>query len=315
MFFSVFWSTARDSVPQFLTNQAVLVNLGHNYNGCYSYPGFSPMHAIGSANPSVELMKKYPRISIITPSFNQGNFIEQTILSVLSQDYPNLEYLVMDGGSSDATLNVLKKYSGKITWFSEADNGQTHAINKGLRRATGSIVGYLNADDLLFPGVLGKVAEAFIDGPQTWWVMGKCRIVDEEDHEIRRPITVYKNALLRLHSFSSLLMTNYISQPATFWRREALESVGYLDESLRYVMDYEYWLRLYSKYPPVFIPEYLAAFKIHRNSKTTSTGHKDIYVAEEKIVVQRYARSRFQMFLHNAHRSLMTFAYSVMNRG
>lgn len=261
-----------------------------------------------------EFMEKHPRISIITPSFNQGNFIEQTILSVLSQDYPNLEYLVMDGGSSDTTLNVLKKYSERIIWTSESDQGQTHAINKGLRRATGSIVGYLNADDLLLPGTLNKVMDVFINRPQTWWVTGKCRIVDEENKEIRRPITVYKNTLLGLHTFSLLLMTNYISQPATFWRREALESAGYLDENLRYVMDYEYWLRLYSKYPPVFIPEYLAAFKIHRSSKTTSTGHKDVYVDEEKIVVRRYARSRFQMFLHNAHRLMMTFAYSVMNR-
>lgn len=260
-------------------------------------------------------MKKYPRISIVTPSFNQGSFIEETILSVLSQDYPDLEYLVMDGGSSDATLNVLKKYSGKITWFSEADKGQTHAINKGLRRATGSIVGYLNADDLLLPGALRKVGEMFIEDPQIWWLTGKCQIVDEENNEIRRPITVYKNMLLGWHSFSLLLMTNYVSQPATFWRRDALESLGYLDESLRYVMDYEYWLRLYAKSPPIFIPEYLAAFKIHRNSKTTSTGHKDVYISEEEIVVQRYVRSRFQMFLHHVHRSLMTFAYSVMNRG
>lgn len=260
-------------------------------------------------------MKKYPRISIVTPSFEQGDFIEETILSVLSQEYPDLEYLVMDGGSSDATLNVLKKYSGKITWCSEPDQGQAHAINKGLRRATGSIIGYLNADDLLLPGALRKMAEAFMGNSQNWWVTGKCRIVDEENREIRKPITVYKNALLRWNSFPFLLMTNYISQPATFWRREALDAIGYLDERLRYVMDYEYWLRLYSKGPPIFIPEYLAAFKIHRDSKTTSTGHKDVYIAEEKVVVQRYARSRPQMVLHNAHRSLMTFAYSLMNRG
>lgn len=260
-------------------------------------------------------MEMHPKISIITPSLNQGDFIEQTILSVLSQGYPDLEYLVMDGGSSDATLKILEAYSGKVTWLSEADRGQTHAINKGLQRATGSIVGYLNADDLLLPGTLKKVAEAFVDYPQARWVTGKCRILDEENNEVRRPITVYKNMLLSMHSFSLLLMTNYISQPATFWSRAALESAGYLDESLRYVMDYEYWLRLYSKYPPVFIPEYLAAFKIHRNSKTTSTGHKDVYIEEEQIVIRRYVRSRFQMFLHNTHRLLMTFAYSVMNRG
>jgi len=141
-------------------------------------------------------MEMHPKISIITPSFNQGDFIEQTILSVLSQDYPNLEYLVMDGGSSDTTLTILKKYSGKVTWISEADQGQAHAINKGLRRASGSIVGYLNTDDVLLPGTLKKVADAFINDPQTVWVSGKCRIVDEENNEIRRPITVYKNTLL-----------------------------------------------------------------------------------------------------------------------
>jgi len=260
-------------------------------------------------------MEMHPKISIITPSLNQGDFIEQTILSVLSQDYPNLEYLVMDGGSSDTTLGILKKYAAKVTWISEADQGQTDAINKGLRRATGAIVGYLNADDLLLPGTLKKIAQAFINHPKSCWVTGKCRIVDEENNEIRRPITVYKNMLLGLHSFTLLLMTKYVSQPATFWRRESLESIGYLDENLRYVMDYEYWLRLYSKSPPVFLSEYLAAFKIHQSSKTTSTGHRDIYVDEEKIVVGRYVRSRFQMFLHNAHRLLMTFAYSVMNRG
>src|SRR5918996_5336836 len=157
-----------------------------NYNGCYSGLTFPPDTRY---DPTIERMKKYPRISIITPSFNQGNFIEETILSVLSQEYPDLEYLVMDGGSSDATLDVLKKYSGRITWFSEPDQGQTDAINKGLRRATGSVVGYLNADDLLLPGALNKVAQTFTADPQAWWVTGKCQIVDEENNEIRTPIT------------------------------------------------------------------------------------------------------------------------------
>src|SRR5215208_6362038 len=123
-------------------------------------------------------MEMHTKISIITPSLNQGDFSEQTILSVLSQDYPNLEYLVVDGGSSDATLGVLAKYSGKVIWLSEVDKGQTDAINKGLRRATGSIVGYLNADDLLLPDTLKKVEQAFSNHPQTGWVTGKCRIVD-----------------------------------------------------------------------------------------------------------------------------------------
>lgn len=261
------------------------------------------------------LLKTCPKISIITPSLNQGEFIEKTILSILSQNYPNLEYLVMDGGSSDNTLKILEKYIERIKWVSEPDKGQTHAINKGLRMTSGSIVGYLNADDLLMPGALWKVAETFTADPNVMWITGKCRIVNEENNEIRKSITKYKNILLHLRSFPLLLMTNYISQPATFWRREALNEVGPLDENLHYVMDYEYWLRLYSKYPPAFIPDYLASFKIHQKSKTTSTGHKGIYIDEEKDIIQRHTRSHSLLLLHNAHRSLMTHVYSLINRG
>lgn len=257
---------------------------------------------------------EYPKISIVTPSLNQGEFIEETILSVLSQDYPRLEYLVMDGGSSDDTLRVLEKYSGRIKWVSEADKGQTNAINKGLRLTDGGIVGYLNADDLLLPGSLRKVAGVFTRHPGAVWAIGKCRIVDGDNNEIRKPITRYKNILLKLGGFPLLVMTNYISQPATFWRRDALDTAGFLDENLHYVMDYDYWLRLYSRYSPVFLPDYLASFKIHPSSKTTSTGHRNVYVEEEKLVIRRYTNSRWLLLLHDLHRLLMTAAYSVVNR-
>lgn len=257
---------------------------------------------------------KHPRISIITPSLNQGEFIEETILSVLSQEYPCLEYLVMDGGSSDNTIRVLEKYSNKIKWVSETDNGQTNAINKGLQLTDGSIVGYLNADDLLLPGSLWKVAGVFTQHPDVMWTIGKCRIIDGKNNEIRKPITRYKNFLLKLGGFPLLVMTNYISQPSTFWRRDVLDAVGFLDESLHFVMDYDYWLRLYFRYPPVFIPDYLASFKIHPASKTTSTGHRNVYIEEEKRVIRRYTGSRWLLLLHDLHRLFMTGAYSVVNR-
>ena len=257
---------------------------------------------------------KYPTISIITPSLNQGKFIEETILSVLSQDYPCLEYLVMDGGSSDNTIMVLEKYSEKIKWISEPDSGQTNAINKGFQLTNGSVVGYLNADDILLPGSLWEIAKTFTDHPDTMWVTGKCRIINEKNNEIRKLITGYKNILRWFGGFSLLVMTNYISQPSTFWRREVLAEAGFLDENLHYVMDYEYWLRLYSRYSPVFIPDYLASFKIHQSSKTTSTGHRNVYIEEEKYVIRRHTRSRFLLLLHNVHRLLMTWAYAFINR-
>ena len=256
----------------------------------------------------------YPKISLVTPSLNQGRFIEATIQSVLSQKYPNLEYLVMDGGSSDNTLDVLKRYSSQLKWISEKDTGQTNAINKGLRMASGDIVAYLNADDLLLPGALLRIANLFMEHPQTVWITGQCRIIDENNQEIRKLITAYKNLWLRLSHPSILLITDYISQPSTFWRASVMSEMGYLNESLHYVMDYEYWLRLYTKYPPLFIPEYLAAFKIHLQSKTTSTGHKNIFIEEERTIIQRHTNSRAFMLLHDLHRLLMTSIYSLINR-
>ena len=262
-----------------------------------------------------ELPNPYPKISLITPSLNQGRFIEATIESVLSQDYPNLEYIVMDGGSSDNTLQVLARYSGQLKWVSEKDDGQTNAINKGLRMASGEILAYLNADDIYLPGTLLRVARLFMERPEVMWVTGQCHIIDEDNQEVRKLITAYKNFWLRFAHPSMLLVTDYISQPATFWRSKILDEFGYPDESLHYAMDYEYWLRLYSKYPPLFIPEYLAAFKIHPHSKTTTTGHKDVFIDEERTAIQRHTNSRLMLTLHDFHRWLMTSVYAVINRG
>lgn len=261
-----------------------------------------------------ESLHPYPKISLITPSLNQGKFIEATIQSVLSQNYPDLEYIVMDGGSADNTLKILERYSGQLKWISEKDNGQTDAINKGLCMANGEILAYLNADDLLLPGTLLKVAQTFMEHPEAMWVTGQCRIIDENNREVRRLITIYKNLWLRFTSPSALLITDYVSQPATFWRSRALDEFGYPDESLHYAMDYEYWLRLYSKYPLLFIPEYLAAFKIHPHSKSTTTLHKNVYIDEERVALQRHTHSKFLLTLHDIHRWLITSVYALLNR-
>jgi glycosyltransferase involved in cell wall biosynthesis len=259
-------------------------------------------------------LEKYPRISIITPSKNQGQFIDQTIQSVLMQGYPDLEYIVMDGGSSDNTIDILKKYSDRLTWVSEEDSGQANAINKGMKIATGEIVAYLNADDILLSRSLFKVAEAFYNDPKAMWLTGQCRIIDEQGAEIRKPITIYKNILLRMRGMPLLLVTNYISQPSTFWRRELITMMGLLDEDFHYAMDYEYWLRFYAKYPPIFVPKYLAAFKIHQSSKTTSSGHKREYIDEEKRIIMRHGRLKLFLILHNVHRLIMSSTYSLINQ-
>ena len=256
----------------------------------------------------------HPKITIVTPSLNQGHFIDETIRSVLGQGYPNLEYIIMDGGSTDNTVDILRTYSDRLTWTSEKDKGQSHAINKGLQIASGDIVAYLNADDLLLPGALKKVAQEFQRDSNLMWVTGRCRIINEAGQETRKLITMYKNLLLRLHHPSLLLITDYISQPATFWKAEVYRNLGPFEESLHYAMDYEYWLRLIEKHPLGIIPEDLAAFRVHPQSKNTNAGHRAVYVDEEKTVIQRYTKSKVLLTLHDIHRWLMTTVYSVTRR-
>ena len=255
-----------------------------------------------------------PKVTIITPSLNQGQFIDATIHSVLSQGYPNLEYIIMDGGSSDNTLDILHSHSDRVKWVSEKDTGQTNAINKGLRMASGDIMAYLNADDLFLPGTVEKVARKFMENPDAMWITGRCRIINENGQEVRRLITAYKNLLLRVQNRSLLLITDYISQPATFWRADIFRDLGPLDESLHYAMDYEYWLRLNAKYPLLVIPDYLAEFRIHSQSKNTNAGHRDVYIDEEVSVIRRHTRSNFLRILHKVHRRLMTTVYSAINK-
>ena len=257
--------------------------------------------------------KMWPRISIVTPSLNQGDFIEETIRSVLDQAYPNLDYIVVDGGSTDDTLSVLDKYSGQISWVSEVDRGQTDAINKGLKLATGEVLAYLNADDLLLPNSLWDVADIFTNHPEAKWITGRCKIVDENNIDVRRAIYHYKNFLLRFSSYRLLLVTNYISQPTTFWRRELMELCGLFDDNLNYVMDYDYWLRAWKIATPYIYHHDLAGFRIQRQSKTTSGGHLGAYISEESAVVKKHSTSVFWRRMHDIHRVFMTGLYHLLN--
>ena len=197
-------------------------------------------------------MNLTPRISIITPSLNQRHFLEGTIKSVLNQNYPNLEYIVIDGESTDGTLELLDRYGDKIKWISERDNGQSDAINKGLAMATGEIIGIINSDDVYEEGVFLKIGECFQRYPDILWVTGKCRIINEEGEEVRRLITAYKNFWLWLNLKNSLYVLNYISQPATFWRKKLVDQIGLFSETLHLAMDYDYWLRAYQSTFSIF---------------------------------------------------------------
>ncbi len=249
-----------------------------------------------------------PKITVITPSFNQGQYIQQTIRSVLDQDYPNLEYLLLDGGSSDGTLKILESYRDRLWFASEPDRGQTHAINKGLALASGEIVCFLNSDDQFAPGALAKVGAFFAAHPECAWLSGRCRIVDEGGVETLKPISAYKNFWLAFHSPSVLGVLNYISQPATFWRRTLLERVGYLNEELHYAFDYEYWLRILQVEKLCVLPEVLALFRVHAASKG-STGVAAQF-GEELATARRLVDSPLLLRLHAWHNALILWVYS-----
>ncbi len=250
------------------------------------------------------------KISIITPSFNQGQFIEQTIQSVLSQNYPNLEYIVMDGGSTDNTLDILKKYEDKLKWFSEKDKGQSDAINKGLKMAYGDIVAWLNSDDYYLPGTLAKVATFFDKNSQAKWVSGDYQIVDEKGKDIHSFVIGYKRLLRLFNSYSTLSFANYIIQPSTFWRRELISEIGYLNEEYRYCMDYDLWLRFMKNYPLHIIPSPLSAFRVHSTSKGGVEYEKQF--DEELQIAKKNNTSELLYKLHKIHNDLISFVYSLV---
>ncbi len=249
-----------------------------------------------------------PKISIITPTLNQARFIEETIQSVLSQAYPNLEFLVLDGGSTDGTLDILKKYSASLSWTSEPDHGQVDAINKGLLKATGEVIAYLNSDDIYTPNTLLTVGKYFSEHPDALILTGKCTNMDVNGVEIRSLIARYKNMWLKFGNDANLRVLNYVSQPATFWRRQLLDSVGYFDPECRYAMDYDYWLRATRQHKLDFIDQTLAKFRVYPTSITSS--NSDAQFKEELRVAARYANP-FQMWLHRIHAKISYWVYTT----
>jgi glycosyltransferase involved in cell wall biosynthesis len=209
------------------------------------------------------------RFSIITPSYNQAVFIRRTIDSVLAQTGNfELDYRVVDGGSTDGTLDILRSYGSRIAWLSERDDGQVDAINKGLRAADGELFGWVNSDDVLLPGALDRVAAAFAAHPEAEWVHGRCRIIDEHDRTIRRWVSRYKHYRCRRHSFANLLTENYISQMSAFWRRRVHDEIGYLDPAYDLSFDYDLFLRLAERGAPVYLDDELSCFRMYGVSKS-----------------------------------------------
>jgi len=234
----------------------------------------------------MEQSRDLPLVSIVTPSFNQGRFIDQTIQSVLGQDYPNLEYIVVDGGSTDETLDVLRRYEGRLRWVSERDGGQSEAINKGFRMARGDIVSWLNSDDTYLAGAVGKAVAYLCSHPEVAMVYGEGYLMDEAGRVTRRFPATEPFSLWRLVYFS-----DYILQQTVFWRRSVFDAVGMLDESLHYGMDWDFWIRVAKRFEIAYMPEFLGNLREYATAKTFAGGLARFH--ELTAMIRRHGTRRF----------------------
>lgn len=228
------------------------------------------------------------RISIVTPSFNQRAFVEVTLKSVLDQGVPALEYIVMDGGSSDGSREIIEGYGARLAhWESAPDKGQADAVYRGFEWSTGEILGWVNSDDVLLPGALARVARFFDENPEENWVVGSCLMVDARGAPLRTRLgspVFYKGYSV---SFSQLLYWGPgFAQPASFWRRRAFFECGGFDRSLQFCFDYDLYLRLAARRASGAIPECLACFRVHGGSKSARLA--DVRRSEEEILWARH---------------------------
>lgn len=270
-----------------------------------------------------------PTISLVTPSFNQGRFLEEAIRSVLLQGYPKLEYILMDGGSTDESVSIMEHYAPFLAhWQTGRDGGQAEAIARGFERASGDIFGWINSDDFLLPRSLERVGRYFARNPQVTVLIGGGLAVDEGGGLIRKIYSLPQG-------YPSLLFGGeFFLQMATFWRRDAYERVGGLDTSLRFCFDYDLFLRLVRERPPGGIDAMLAAFRLHGGSKT-STIWNEVALPEiarirsrhdwdnvDQVVRDREARSTIDRFysatragiLKDVVRDPSYFARCLMNK-
>jgi glycosyltransferase involved in cell wall biosynthesis len=226
----------------------------------------------------------WPKISIVTPSYNQAEFLERTILSVLNQNYPNLEYIIIDGGSTDGSIEIIKKYEKYLAyWVSENDKGQTDAINRGFSKSTGEILAYINSDDTYIPGAFSKIGNVFNKNPRIDLVFGNINYVDSHDN------LVGECRFTKL-DFSTLIYEGgNLHQTGTFWTKEILEKVGGFNPRYRFCIDFDFFCRVAEIGSLKHIREYVANFRYHENTKSSTIA--DIGRIEHKEIAKRYMKN------------------------
>lgn len=248
-----------------------------------------------------------PLVSIITPSFNQAAYLEATLRSVLEQDYPNIEYLVVDGGSTDGSVEIIKKYANRLTWWvSEKDKGQGEAINKGFARAKGEFVAWVNSDDYYFPGAVSAAVGVFLEHPQAALVYGDVAAIDAGGN-------IFNRMTYGSWNLEDLLCFKIIGQPSVFIRRTALEKAGYLDMKYQLLLDTQLWMRVARFGEIVYAPELWSAARYHADAKNVAQA---LHYGEDARVVYEWMQSEpgLQAVLERNRNKILAGRYRLTAR-
>ena len=293
----------------------LLVQLIHdlvhlNAPGCSGIKPQYPATRLAAFPADAELahidVRSLPTISVVIPSYNQARFLEQAILSVLDQRYPNLELMVADGGSTDHSAQLIEKFSERLKWWvSEPDSGQAEAINKGMQHATGAIMAWLNSDDMLMPGTLFRVARFFMDSPRTDVVYGNRILIDESGLDVGRWV-------LPKHDNFILSYADYIPQETLFWRREIWEKTGgRIDESYQFALDWDLIDRFLNAGARFYrLPAFLGQFRIHQEQKTNARIEDTGFQEMERIRARYLERFPNKWIRSNvAHLRMLNLAF------
>lgn len=227
-------------------------------------------------------MQELPLVTVVTPSYNQGKYIEAAVESVLSQDYPKIEYIIIDGESQDYTSEIIQKYEKRLRFISEKDHGQSDAINKGFRLAKGEILAWLNADDVYEPGCIRKAVEALQKDPALGLVYADGYIIDENGNKVKK-----FEAAQEFHAWELIHVQDYILQPTTFFWKSCFEKAGRLNERLNWCMDWDLWIRMSKIAEVKYIPEFFACSREYYGTKTSTGGRKRLL--EIKKLMQTYS--------------------------
>jgi glycosyltransferase involved in cell wall biosynthesis len=259
------------------------------------------------------------RVSVITPSYNQGKYLEETVKSVLGQHYPNFEFIIIDGGSTDDSVNIIRKYEKDISyWISEPDKGQSNAVNKGLQIASGDIIGWINSDDVYYEGTILKAVQVFTEHPEIDVVFGNVNFIDENGKVLHHTNEIKVD-------YNTYLFTErcYHANAAGFFRRRCFDKFGMLREDLTYTMDYELYLRFaFNRCKFYQLNDVLGSYRLHSQSKTHENADKMAYECKESAAAYKdrmqmspafYGPLKWLFVIYRIVRKILSSAYSPKN--